>query len=55
MTIKNFEVLIKKFDDELIRNKLARMENWKNLLKQNESVYLTLDDWCSNEIKQRTP
>jgi len=52
LTNENCIELVTKFGSTLIRDKLLAMENTAQLTKKNLSVYLTLINWCSKDIKQ---
>lgn len=54
LTNENCIDLIKRFDKKLIHEKLLAMENTAQLTKKNLSVYLTLINWCSKEVKSPT-
>jgi hypothetical protein len=51
LTNENCIELIERFKKPLIHEKLLAMENTAQLTKKNLSVYLTLINWCSKEIK----
>jgi hypothetical protein len=53
ISYKNYQTLMGKYSRELIQEKIEAMENWKPLLKDNTSFYLTLNNWCRMESKKR--
>jgi hypothetical protein len=50
MTFEHCEKIIEKYGLELVNKKLLAMENYKELLKKNNSVFLTLNNWCDREV-----
>jgi hypothetical protein len=50
MSFEDCEKIISKYGIELVNKKLLAMENYKELLKKNNSVFLTLNNWCDREV-----
>lgn len=51
LTYENCEVLLKKYSKELIISKLVKMEDDKSLIGKKTYVFITLQQWCENELK----
>lgn len=50
LTLEQAKKLKEKYDEDLLRKILDDMENWKKLLKNSVSAYLTISNWCKREL-----
>ncbi len=50
LTYKQCCMLREQYSEELIVEKLKKMENTKNLNTKYTNVFITLEDWCKNEV-----
>lgn len=55
LTYEEAEKITKSFDKELIKDKLANMENKKGFSKNYVSVYKTLENWCKTQFGSSYP
>lgn len=49
---KNAVVLLEKYGEEMVVDKLGEMENWPDLHKKS-NAYLTCNTWCKREVAQK--
>jgi hypothetical protein len=49
LTLKQAKDVKERFGSDLVQKILNEMENWKKLLKNNVSAYMTIIAWCEKE------
>jgi hypothetical protein len=54
-TDEQWEELIKKFGEGMVRDVLLAMENYQGLQKKYTSVYLTCNNWCKRRKETNAP
>ena len=50
LTLKEARKLKEKYDNDMLKQIMHEMENWKPLLKKSVSAYMTIINWCNREI-----
>lgn len=54
LTLEQGKKLKERFkDDDLIRNIMYEMENWRDLTKKCRSAYLTIINWCQRRLEKQ--
>ena len=49
LTLEQAKKLKAKFDEDLLLKVMHEMENWKPLIKNKVSAYMTINNWCNRE------
>ena len=52
LTLQQAKKLKGKYDSELLSKIMEEIENWKPLIKNKVSAYMTINKWCQKEIER---